>query len=352
MILLSDRWLTLPSMTRGILVSMEPGGRELQRVADAAAGPGTAPDTVVRIGFVGTGTSAGLVDSLAALLPPMARLDVLSIPEAARQIGAHALAVLIIAVDTPSWRQAIIDLHSVIAAAKAYPLAVFALVPRNDPAALVKAFELRVADAAGLPIDPHEVRARLAALVRRRRVADAKAAETRTAWQLAVIDPVTGLFNRHHLAAVLPAEFDSARRLGQSLAVMMIDLDGLKVHNDKWGHAAGDDLLRNVARAIVAGMRPTDTIARYGGDEIVVVMPDTSPEMARALAARLVQLVASREDGSGQASPGQPPAMATVSIGLAICAPGDEDADALLRRADAALYAAKNAGRNRMVSAA
>ncbi|MFZ4110163.1 MAG: GGDEF domain-containing protein [Polymorphobacter sp.] len=330
---------------------MELSRRELQRVVDAIAVQGLAPETEVRIGFVGTGSSVGLVDSIAVLLPPAARLDVLTIAEAARRIVAQELAVLIIAVDNPSWRQAIIDLQGIIASAKAHPIAVFALVPRNDPAALVKAFELRVADAAGLPIDPHEVRARLAALVRRRRIAFAKAAETRTAWQLAMIDPVTGLFNRHHLAAVLPAEFDSARRLGQSLAVMMIDLDGLKALNDQWGHAAGDAVLRNVARAIVAGVRLTDTIARFGGDEIVVVMPDTSPAAATALATRLMQQMDPPGQDSGHDDGSRPPEMVTISIGLAVSGPRDGDAEALLLRADAALYAAKKGGRNRVVSA-
>ncbi len=327
---------------------MQRGGREFQLIAAPAPGRGGPPDAAIRIGFVATGGCAGLVDSLNGLIPPDATLDVLSIAEAARRIVAHELTVLIIAADTSSWRQAVIELRSIIDAGAAHPLAVFALVPRDDPAALVKAFELRVADVAGLPIDPHEVRARLAALIRRRRVAFAKAAETRTAWQLATIDPVTGLFNRHHLTATLPAEFDSARKLGQSLAVLMIDLDGLKALNDRWGHAAGDKVLRNVAGAIAAGLRLTDTIARFGGDEIVVVMPDTPPDVARALAARLVQRVAQLDLADGS----EPPAMVTISVGMAICEARDTDVEALLRRADEALYAAKNGGRNRVAIAA
>ena len=327
---------------------MKRSARDLQVVAGPASGRGGAPDAAIRIGFVATGGCGALFDSLIGLIPPDATLDVLTTAEAARRIAAHELTVLIIAVDTSSWRQAVIELRSIIDAGAANPLAVFALVPRDDPAALVKAFELRVADVAGLPIDPHEVRARLAALIRRRRVAFAKAAETRTAWQLATIDPVTRLFNRHHLTATLPAEFDSARKLDQSLAVMMIDLDGLKALNDRWGHAAGDRVLRNVAGAIAGGLRLTDTIARFGGDEIVVVMPDTPSDVARALAARLVQRAAQRdhEDGS------EPPAMVTISVGLAVCEARDSDVEALLRRADEALYAAKNGGRNRVAIAA
>ena len=327
---------------------MKRNGRELQLVGQALPGRGPTSKAPIRIGFVGTGSSVGLSDSLATLIPPEATLEVLTIAEAARRIAAHDLTVLIVAVDTRSWRQTVIEMRCIIDAGAAHPLAVFALVPRDDPAALVKAFELRVADVAGLPVDPHELRARLAALVRRRRVAFAKAAETRAAWQLATIDPVTKLFNRTHLTAILPAEFDSARKLGRPLAVMMIDLDGLKSLNDRWGHAAGDRVLRNVAGAIGAGMRLTDTIARFGGDEIVVVMPDTPPDVARALAARLVQRVAQINHQDSR----EAPMLVTISVGLAACEPRDGDSEALLRRADEALYAAKHGGRNRVAMAA
>ncbi len=107
-------------------------------------------------------------------------------------------------------------------------------------------------------------------------------------------------------------------------------------------------MLRNVAGAVVAGMRLTDTIARFGGDEMVVVMPDTPADVARALAARLVQRVARlTSDDSGE-----PPATVTVSVGVAMLEPRDSDVEALLRRADEALYAAKNGGRNRVAVAA
>ncbi len=186
----NGRWGDLPSSASGDDDEVKRGG---SRIAGGSAVRRCArlpcPTNAIRIGFVGTGSSAGLGDSVAALVPPEATLEVLTIAEAARRIAAHELTVLIVAVDTRSWRQTVVDLRSIIDAGNAHPLAVFALVPRDDPAALVKAFELRVADVAGLPIDRHEVRARLAALVRRRRVAFAKAAETRTAWQLATHRP-------------------------------------------------------------------------------------------------------------------------------------------------------------------
>jgi two-component system cell cycle response regulator len=163
-----------------------------------------------------------------------------------------------------------------------------------------------------------------------------------------VIDPVTGLYNRHHLDTTLPAAIDSARAGNRPLALLMIDLDALKPFNDRWGHAAGDRVLRTVAEALQASVRVTDTIARYGGDEIAVVMPDTDHATARALASRLVEVVANTRIGRA----GDGPAGVTVSIGLAVLDDRDVDARSLLLRADDALYAAKRAGRNRVAEAA
>ncbi len=301
-----------------------------------------------RIGFISFKEAFGLGEAVRPLLPPGTSLEILTVAEATRLLVRGELTVLIIAVNDPSWRETLAQLAALQRAAEARPLAVFALVPRDDPAALVKAFELRVADVASLPIDPHEVRARLAALVRRRHVAFAKAAETRRAWQLAVIDPVTGLYNRHHLESMLPAAIDSARAGNRPLAVLMIDVDSLKPYNDRWGHAAGDLVLRAVADTLQSRLRVSDTIARYGGDEIVVVMPDTEHDCARAFAAELVNDVARRQC----ARIGDGPLPVTISLGLAALEPRDADAQALLGRADMALYAAKRGGRNRVAEAA
>jgi two-component system cell cycle response regulator len=301
-----------------------------------------------RIGFVSSMGSTGLCEAVRPLLPPGTTLEFLSIENAMRLVVSGKLTVLIIAVDSPSWHDAIGQLSELQRAAEMHPLAVLALVPRDDPAALVKAFELHVADVAGLPMDPHEVRARLAALVRRRHVAFAKAAETRRAWRQAVLDPVTGLYNRHHLDSVLPAAIESARRGGRPLAVLMIDVDSLKPLNDRWGHAAGDRVLRAVADTLKARMRNADTVARYGGDEIVAVLPDTDHRAALAIAADLVNTVASMVCGRL----GDGPAHVTISIGLAALCERDTDVDMLLNRADTALYAAKGAGRNRVAQAA
>lgn len=279
------------------------------------------------------------------LMPPGATMVVLDIAEATRQVAEGELVMLVVALDGDDWHadlQTLMDLHAV---GEKRPLAVFALVPGNDPMALVKAFELNCADVATLPVNPHEVRARLAALVRRRTVAMARAAETRAVWRMAMIDPVTGLHNRHHLDSILPAAVDSARTTRRPLALLMIDLDALKPFNDRWGHAAGDRLLRAVADALKGSVRLCDTVARYGGDEIAIVMPDCDLATARGMAARLVRSVASMVPPAGRDS-------VTISIGIAGLEDRDVDAQALVMRADAALYDAKRGGRNRVAEAA
>lgn len=301
------------------------------------------------IGFVGSRgeQSFALGKSLRPLLPPDSELLLLTIPEARQHVAADSLGILIVAMDGETWRDSMAVMTELHADGARKSSVVFALVQRDDPAALVRAFDLGVADVAGLPIDAHEVRARLAVLVRRRQIAAARAAEMRAAWRLAVIDPVTGLYNRQHLDAVLPASIDSARAGGRSLAVLLVDLDALKPFNDRWGHAAGDRMLCGVADTLLANVRPLDTVARMGGDEMAVVMPDTDLDTAAGIAARLVDVIARMAVGSGRMAG----VSITVSIGMATLGAAD-DAASLLARADSALYAAKKQGRNRFAVAA
>lgn len=299
-----------------------------------------------RIGLISISGSASTADAVRACLPADASLHVHSVADATRLVAEGALSVLIVAMDGPDWRadlSAMTDLHAV---GEKRPLAVVALVPRDDPDALAMAFDYNVADVAGLPVVPGELRPRLAALLRRRMVAMARVAESRAVWQLATVDQVTGLHNRHFLQSVLPEAIDSARRCDRPLSFLMIDLDALKPFNDRWGHALGDRALHCAAQAIRAHARPCDTVARYGGDEMAVVMPDTDLETARDVALAMAQAVAAaRVDGApGVSGP-------TVSIGVAMLQAGDSS-ESLVARADSALYRAKKDGRNRISEAA
>ena len=300
----------------------------------------------MRIGFVGSrgADSFRLGESLRPLLPQDSDYAMMTIAEARIGVVDEALTLVIVALDGDSWRDNVHAMSALHADGERRSSVVFGLVPRDDPAALVKAFDLGVADVAGLPIDPHEVKARLAVLARRRMVAAARHAEMRAAWRLAVTDPVTGLFNRQHLQVVLPAAVASTRAGDRPLALLMVDLDALKPFNDRWGHAAGDTMLRRVADTLGANTRTSDTVARLGGDEMVVVMPDTDAATARKVAMRIVDMVSTldvRVDG-------KPTGPISVSIGMAVLGGQGGDAEDLLSRADAALYRAKALGRNRV----
>jgi diguanylate cyclase (GGDEF)-like protein len=158
---------------------------------------------------------------------------------------------------------------------------------------------------------------------------------------LAVTDTLTALVNRRQLFTVGEAEMARARRHGHPLSVLMIDIDGFKRINDGNGHAAGDAVLQEVAARVIAGRRQEDTAARYGGDEIVMLLPETDAGAALLVAER-VRLSVGAEPirGAGGAL------RVTLSIGVATASADVSDLAALLCRADEALYAAKRAGRD------
>ena len=302
---------------------------------------------VMQIGFLGGNgrQSTALGESLRPLLPADCNLRLLSIPQAKAQSDAGELAMMIVAFDTDRWRADFKILTALRDSGDLLPIVVLALVPRYDPTALVAAFDLGAADVACLPIEPLEVRARLAMLVRRRRRAASRADELRAARRLAAIDPLTGLYTRQHLETLLPTAIAAAEASARPLAVLMVDLDALKPFNDRWGHAAGDLMLRAVADVIVANLRTKDTVGRLGGDEMVVVMPDTDNATARHVANRLVAAIEALKLGDGTAK-------ITVSIGMTTLMADTDDAQTLLWRADASLYRAKKQGRNRVADAA
>ena len=161
---------------------------------------------------------------------------------------------------------------------------------------------------------------------------------------LAETDDLTGLFNTRGFAIAANRLFGQATRYGRPASVLMVDSDNLKHINDTHGHDAGSRLLRQIANAVQSELRASDVPARYGGDEFIVLLPETPPKGAGDVAERIRAAIASRP----LAINGQNVA-ATVSIGIA-CYPEDgRTLDALAARADRALYQAKQEGRNRVV---
>jgi diguanylate cyclase (GGDEF)-like protein len=161
---------------------------------------------------------------------------------------------------------------------------------------------------------------------------------------LATTDGLTGLANRRHFLTVAERDAAQARRSGRSLALAIFDVDRFKAVNDTFGHHVGDDVLRAVAATAVAGVRTADAVGRYGGEEFAVAWPDTDAAAATAAAERLRAAVADLRVPSDAG-----PVRVTVSVGVAVGGGDDADLDALLRRADAAQYRAKQAGGDRVV---
>lgn len=157
-----------------------------------------------------------------------------------------------------------------------------------------------------------------------------------------ITDSLTGIANRRALEARLQAELARSRRERSTLALAMIDADHFKAYNDGFGHPAGDEALRQLAKLLTASVRPYDFVARYGGEEFAAVFPSVDERTALVLAERMRQVVETAR---------WPHRPLTISVGIAVTAPtrGEElEATELLERADRALYRAKDEGRNRV----
>ena len=163
---------------------------------------------------------------------------------------------------------------------------------------------------------------------------------------LACTDGLTGLYNRRHFFELAEHEFHAALRHQRPLAFLMFDMDGFKQVNDTLGHTAGDQLLDMVAQTAVQQVRASDIVARYGGDEFILMLPQTTARQALPVAERIRTSVAALQLETNQA-----PLDITLSIGIAEIShdPPDENAGRVIQRADEALYRAKNSGRNRTV---
>ena len=162
--------------------------------------------------------------------------------------------------------------------------------------------------------------------------------------QLSMNDGLTGLYNRAWLTDMLPKMVSKAQRGGQPLSLVMIDLDHFKRFNDTHGHLAGDDALRAAAGVVAKALRPSDFAVRYGGEELLVILPDTSEKLAGMVAERLCQRLRQVVVFDDMR---QPLPHLTGSLGVANLA-DTMDEKALVAAADAALYRAKQAGRDRV----
>lgn len=166
--------------------------------------------------------------------------------------------------------------------------------------------------------------------------------------KLATTDPLTGIGNRRVLSQQLQRELLRAKRYGRALSLLFIDIDYFKPLNDRYGHAVGDQMLRELAQYLMSSVRRIDIIARYGGEEFVIILPETMKEHALMLADRIRRKVARYPFGQAYSIP---PGTLTVSIGVASYPEDGTSATRLIAHADQALYSAKRQGRNLVLGA-
>lgn len=214
----------------------------------------------------------------------------------------------------------------------------------HDESRIAKALELGANDYVRRPVDPNEILARTRTQVRRRRQDESLRRSLRETIELATVDPLTGLFNRRFLDGHLATAIQHAHEARKPLALLVADIDHFKRINDTHGHDGGDAVLQQFGARIGAILRGSDTASRIGGEEFVVVMPDTDEEAAKLVAERLR---AGTENGGFAI--GDRSLRVTVSVGYALLRPED-DGSKLLKRADVALYLAKEGGRNRIAT--
>jgi two-component system, cell cycle response regulator len=212
---------------------------------------------------------------------------------------------------------------------------------------LAKGLDLGANDYIVRPIDRNELTARARTQIRRKRLHDLLREHHHRSLSLALIDPLTGLFNRRYVTAHLEGLMARIGTGSKGPALLLFDLDRFKLINDSWGHLAGDEVLCEIAKRALSELRSFDLVGRYGGEEFVVLMPDTTLPVALAVAERLRISIA---DTPFVIDALADPLHVTVSIGVATTLESGDTPTELLRRADVALYAAKHNGRNCLMS--
>jgi two-component system cell cycle response regulator len=224
--------------------------------------------------------------------------------------------------------------------------AICLVLPPGAREASATALDLGASDLIETGVEPAEMALRIRSQIRRKKEADRLRSTVADGLRLSVIDPLTGLHNRRYAFPQLARIAERAGRGGREFAVLLLDLDRFKAVNDTWGHAAGDTVLAEVARRLTAGLRPTDMVARIGGEEFLAVLPETGFRTAMAVAERLRRSVSGAPVRTAEAL-----IPVTLSIGLAMgggAEAGAAQVDTLLARADQALLAAKSDGRNQV----
>jgi len=218
------------------------------------------------------------------------------------------------------------------------------LVDEDDTRVMFKALEMGINDYLTVPVDKNEMMARVRSQIRRKKYQEALKSTYQKSISMAITDALTGLYNRHYLNTHLGNMVKQSLKNGKHLALMIMDMDHFKAVNDGYGHDVGDMVLKQLASMIVNASRSAELAARFGGEEFVILMPETDPASALGAANRIREIIETTPFKINDTDTIQK----TVSLGVASLHPDGDSAESLLKRADEALYEAKNNGRNQV----
>lgn len=223
------------------------------------------------------------------------------------------------------------------------------VVAPDDHQRLLRALDMGVNDYLIRPIDRQELLARANTQIRRCRYTDQLRSHVQATMELAVTDPLTGLYNRRYMENQTTALVEHAINRGKALSLLALDVDHFKSVNDENGHAVGDRVLQELASRLKQAIRNIDMICRIGGEEFVIVLPNTDADVAAKIADRMRRNISGKPFNVGA---GNGPLTVTVSIGVATIDNQSDTMESIMKRADEALYSAKRGGRNRVNSTA
>ncbi len=224
-------------------------------------------------------------------------------------------------------------------------LPILVLVDKSEKERLTRALEVGVNDCLLRPIERNELIARVRTQIRRQRYYDRLRRTVQLSMEMAITDQLTGLYNRRYMEGHLEKHVSRSIDARRPLSILALDIDHFKAVNDTHGHDIGDEVLREFAKRINDNVRGLDLACRAGGEEFIIILPDTELRFAEMVAERI-----RRHVGTSPFDISIPPGRLdlTVSIGVAVLEDAEDTTETLLRRADQALYAAKRDGRNRV----
>jgi two-component system, cell cycle response regulator len=223
-------------------------------------------------------------------------------------------------------------------------LPIIILVEPGDEARLLRGLDLGINDYLVRPLDRHELMARVRTQIKRKRHADFLRNSLAESVEMSVIDPLTGLHNRRYMESHIQTLLSEAKKGGRPLSILLADIDFFKKVNDTYGHDVGDLVLKEFSKRFSHNTRTVDLACRLGGEEFMIVMPDTDIARAYQVGERLRVAI----EAAPFAISGRDSIPVTASVGLATLESREDTSQTMFKRADQALYAAKRRGRNRV----